>query len=149
VKWTAGLNLNHNRVTGTNLAHGVSPAAISPVIDATPKSKLIMGGKYFYDDWNLNLRVTRYGDTQLTVADPDTDGAPFHTNRIKPTTIADLEMGYDFTGKLSLSAGVKNLFNHFPERAIAQGYTHAYVLPSFSPFGINGAYYYVRLAYSL
>lgn len=149
VKWTAGLNLNHNRVTGTSLAGGVNPAAISPVIDATPKSKLIVGAKYFYGDWNLNLRVTRYGDTQLTVADPDTDGAPFHTNRIKPTTIADLEAGYDFTRKLSLTAGVRNLFNHFPERAISQGYTHAYVLPSFSPFGINGAYYYVKLAYSL
>jgi iron complex outermembrane receptor protein len=149
VKWTAGLNLNHNRVTGTNLAGGINPAAISPVIDASPKSKLIVGGKYFYEDWNLNLRATRYGDTQLTVADPDTDGAPFHTNRIKPTTIVDLEGGYDFTRKLSLTAGVKNLFNHFPERAISQGYTHAYVLPSFSPFGINGAYYYVKLGYAL
>jgi len=149
VKWTAGLNLNRNEVTGTSIAGGVSPAAISPVVDATPRSKLILGAKYFYGDWNLNLRATRYGDTELTVADPDTDGAPFHTNRIKPTTIADLEAGYDFSARLSLTAGVKNLFNHFPEHAISQGYTHAYVLPSFSPFGINGAYYYVRLAYSL
>jgi iron complex outermembrane receptor protein len=149
IKWTAGLNLNHNKVIGTSLAGAINPAAISPVVDATPKSKLIVGARYFYGDWNLNLRATRYGDTELTVADPDTDGAPFHTNRIKPTTIADLEAGYDFSAGLSLTAGVKNLFNHFPEHAISQGYTHAYVLPSFSPFGINGAYYYVRLAYSL
>jgi iron complex outermembrane receptor protein len=149
VKWTAGLNLNHNRVTGSELAGGVDPVAISPVIDATPKSKLILGGKYFYEDWNLDLRVTHYGETELTVADPDTDGQPLHTNRIKPTTIADLELGYDFTSKLSLTAGVRNLFNHFPEHAISQGYTHAYVLPSFSPFGINGAYYHVKLAYAL
>ena len=149
VKWTAGLNLNHNRVTGSDLAGGVNPVAISPVIDATPKSKLIVSGKYFYEDWNLDLRVTRYGETQLTVADPDTDGQPLHTNRIRPTTIADLELGYDFTSKLSLTAGVRNLFNHFPEHAISQGYTHAYVLPSFSPFGINGAYYHVKLAYAL
>ncbi|WP_083684952.1 TonB-dependent receptor plug domain-containing protein [Massilia putida] len=149
VKWTAGLNLNHNRVTGVGLPGGLNPAAISPVIDATPKSKLILGAKYYNGDWNVNVRVTRYGETQLTVADPDTDGAPFHTNRIRPTTIADLESGYDFSTRLSLTAGVKNLFNHFPEHAISQGYTHAYVLPSFSPFGINGAYYYVKLAYSL
>lgn len=149
LRFTAGLNLNHNRVTGVSLPSGLNPAAISPVIDATPKSKLILGGKYFYGDWNLNLRVTRYGDTELTVADPDTDGAPYHTNRIKPTTIADLEAGYDFSRRLSLTAGARNLFNHFPEHAVSQGYTHAYVLPSFSPFGINGAYYYVKLAYTL
>jgi iron complex outermembrane receptor protein len=119
VKWTAGLNLNRNRITGVSLAGGLNPAAASPVIDATPKSKLILGAKYFNGAWSANLRLTRYGQTQLTVADPDTGGAPYHTNRIEPTTIADLEAGYDVSAKLSLAAGVRNLFNHFPEKAIS------------------------------
>jgi iron complex outermembrane receptor protein len=149
VKWTAGLNLNRNQVTGVSLARGLNPAAASPVIDATPKSKLILGAKYFIGDWSANLRVTRYGQTQLTVADPDTDGAPYHVNQIDPTIIADLEGGYEVSAKFSLTAGVKNLANHFPNKAISQGYTHPYVYPSFSPFGINGAYYYIRANYTL
>jgi iron complex outermembrane receptor protein len=148
VKWMAGLNLNRNRITGVGLAGGLNPAAASPVIDATPKSKLILGAKYFNGAWNANLRVTRFGQTQLTVADPDTGGAPYHVNQIEPTTIADLEGGYEVNEKFSLTAGVKNLFNHFPNKAISQGYTHPYVYPSFSPFGINGAYYYVRAGYA-
>jgi iron complex outermembrane receptor protein len=149
VKWTAGLNLNRNQVTGVSLARGLNPAAASPVIDATPKSKLILGAKYFNGDWSANLRVTHYGQTQLTVADPDTDGAPYHVNQIDPTTIADLEGGYEVSAKFSLTAGVKNAFNHFPNKAISQGYTHPYVYPSFSPFGINGAYYYLRANHTL
>ncbi len=148
VKWTTGLNVNRNQITGVSLPGGLSPAAASPIVDATPKSKFIVNGKYFLGAWSANLRVTRYGTTELTVADPDTGAAPYHTNRIKPTAIADLELGYDLAKALTVTAGARNLFNHFPDRAISQGYTHAYVYPSFSPFGINGAFNYVKADYT-
>jgi iron complex outermembrane receptor protein len=147
VKWTAAWNVNQNHITHVSLAGGLNPASASPIIDATPRNKLILSAHYTLDDWSANLRVTRYGTTELTVADGDTGGAPYHTNRIDPTAIADLELGRDLGEKWNLSAGVKNLFNHFPAQALSQGYSHPYVYPSFSPFGINGAYYYVRGSY--
>ncbi|SFU91218.1 TonB-dependent receptor plug domain-containing protein [Pseudoduganella namucuonensis] len=147
VKWSAGLNLNRNTITAIHRPAGLSPAAASAIIEATPKAKLILGANYFNGDWTANLRATRYGATQLTVVDPDTGGAPYHTNRIAPATIVDIEAGYAVSSAFTLSAGVKNLFNRYPDKAVAQGYSHAFVLPSFSPFGINGAFYYVRGGY--
>ncbi|MBP1203505.1 iron complex outermembrane receptor protein [Duganella sp. 1411] len=148
VKWTAGWNVNKNRITNVTLAGGLNPASASPIIDATPKNKLILNARYLNGAWNGNLRATRYGVTELTVADGDTGGAPYHTNHIDPTVIVDLESGYDVTAHLTLSAGAKNLLNRHPDKAISQGYSHAYVYPSFSPFGINGAYYYVKGSYT-
>jgi iron complex outermembrane receptor protein len=59
-----------------------------------------------------------------------------------------VEGAYDLSGHLTLTAGVKNAFNRFPDKAISQGYSHPYVYPSFSPFGINGAFYYVKGTYT-
>jgi iron complex outermembrane receptor protein len=147
VKWTASWNVNQNRIINVSRIGGLNPTAASPIIDATPHDKLVMAAKYFLDDWNANLRVSRYGTSKLTVTDGDTGGMPYQTNRISPTVIVDLELGRDLGESWSLSGGVRNLFNRFPDRAIRQGYSHAYVYPSFSPFGINGAYYYGRVAY--
>lgn len=148
VKWSAALNVNRNEITGITLARGLTPSAASLVIDATPKSKLILGANYYNGDWNANLRATRYGETQQTVPDPDTAAAPYHTNRISPTVIVDLDTGYQLTSNLTLSAGVKNLFNRFPDKNISRGFSQPYVYPSFSPFGFNGAFYYAKASYA-
>ncbi len=148
VKWSATLNVNRNKITGVTLARGLNPAAASQIVDATPESKLILGANYYNGDWSGNLRVTRFGETRLTVSDPDTAGAPYHTNRISPTFIADLDVGYQLSTNLTLNAGVKNLFNKFPDKAISRGYSQPYVYPSFSPFGFNGAFYYVKGSYT-
>ena len=147
VKWTASWNINQNRIIKVTRKGGLDPTAASPIIDATPHDKLVMAAKYFLDDWNANLRVSRYGTSQLTVTDGDTGGMPYHTNRMNPAWIFDLEVGRDVGDHWSVSGGAKNLFNHTPNHAIRQGYSHAYVYPSFSPYGINGAYYYGRVAY--
>ena len=147
VKWSAALNVNHNEITAIHLERGLTPASASQIIDATPKSKLILGANYFNGDWSGNLRVTRYGVTQLTVPDPDTGKAPYHVNRISPTVIVDLDTGYQLTTNITLSLGVKNLFNRYPDKAISRGFSQPYVYPSFSPFGINGAFYYAKASY--
>ena len=147
VKWTASWNVNQNRIINVSRQGGLDPAAASQVIDATPHDKLVMAAKYFLDDWNANLRVSRYGKSKQTTTDGDTGGAPYHTNRVNPAWIIDLELGRDLGEHWSLSGGARNLFNHTPNHAIRQGYSHAYVYPSFTPYGINGAYYYGRVAY--
>lgn len=147
VKWSASLNVNHNEITGIHLARGLDPAAASQIIDATPLSKLILGANYYNHDWSSNLHVTRYGVSKWTVPDPDTAGAPFHTNVINPAFIVDLDVGYQLTANWTINAGAKNLTNRFPDKAISRGYSQPYVYPSFSPFGINGAFYYAKASY--
>ncbi len=66
-------------------------------------------------------------------------------------------MNYKFSKQLSVSIGANNLFNTYPDKlnpalvadwrengdnAAVQKY------PSFSPFGINGGYYYAKANYT-
>ena len=74
------------------------------------------------------------------------------------TPITNLEVSFEAMDKLTLTVGATNLFDEMPDKrndtlprgrssrtgdngAVAQ-------YPSFSPFGINGAYYYGKLVYS-
>jgi iron complex outermembrane receptor protein len=64
---------------------------------------------------------------------------------------------YEVTEDLKLALGANNLFNYYPDRINGEyrdhllrqnsnGYVTQY--PTFSPFGINGGYYYARLSYT-
>ena len=65
-------------------------------------------------------------------------------------------MGYQFTDKLKLSLGALNLFNRFPNKLngnilgrenAAPDNAAVDQYPIFSPFGINGGFYYVKAVY--
>ena len=64
-------------------------------------------------------------------------------------------MSYELAHHFTLSAGALNLFNRYPDRynstllAHYDSFTYGDTLgvfqyPMFSPFGIDGGYYYVR-----
>jgi iron complex outermembrane receptor protein len=68
----------------------------------------------------------------------------------------NLDGGYRFTKALKLSIGAQNLFNKFPNKlnsnvlarentSVDNSAVEQY--PAFSPFGINGGFYYVKAAY--
>jgi iron complex outermembrane recepter protein len=72
------------------------------------------------------------------------------------TAITNLDVGYQFTDHLKLSLGAQNLFNRFPnklngnilgrENAAADS-TAVTQYPIFSPFGIDGGFYYAKAVY--
>ena len=77
--------------------------------------------------------------------------------KIRQALITDLEVAYKVTDQVKVSAGANNLFNHYPDKlnpalrqdflaANSNGYVTQY--PTFSPFGINGGYYYGRLTFT-
>ena len=74
---------------------------------------------------------------------------------IGTTFITDLELSYKVFESVKVTIGANNLFNKFPEKldtayrntflaANANGYVTQY--PTFSAFGINGGYYYGKIA---
>jgi iron complex outermembrane receptor protein len=77
---------------------------------------------------------------------------PTTKTEVKPTAITDLEVSYQFNRAWTLSVGANNLFNQYPDQVNASCWpssaptwtTRGHVYPSFSPFGINGGYYYAR-----
>ncbi len=76
----------------------------------------------------------------------------------------DLEVGYNITEKVGLVVGASNVFNNFPDEVPDEGLPMTTLLgtdalfdtkgawgakyPEFSPMGINGGTYYVRVRYA-
>ncbi len=82
----------------------------------------------------------------------------YFQNRIGVTPITNLDVSYKLNDKLTVTMGALNLFNKFPPLINATQLAHEnnpyygdnvgtnqYTL--FSPFGINGGYYYVKASY--
>ena len=105
---------------------------------------------------SVNLRETIYGPSSVIFAPNGTGIGPNATNvRIGTTGITDLSLGYDLFHNVKLEAGANNLFDHrppvipfLPGVGLADG-NNVYDEPAqFSPYGIDGGYYYVRATYS-
>jgi iron complex outermembrane receptor protein len=97
------------------------------------------------DDWSLGkahatLRLTRYGKytESSNVASGDrTFGAKW---------VTDLDIGYDLTDHVTLSAGANNLFDVYPNKNGLIAYDGSGGYGNFAPFGLDGGFYYGRLA---
>ena len=62
--------------------------------------------------------------------------------------LLDLELGIPFGENTTLSVGAENLLNTYPDVNMFGANTVGNQYGQFSPFGFNGAYYYVRVGYS-
>jgi iron complex outermembrane receptor protein len=92
--------------------------------------------------------VTRYGavyDQSYDSDAPVVDGAA--AQRFGANWSTDLEVSYHFTPNVSLALGGNNVFDRYPDKTYA-GSNLGGALPYdyIAPIGINGAFYYGRLA---
>jgi iron complex outermembrane receptor protein len=125
---------------------------LSTLEAASPKFKVNLCGTYVQGAWSLRLRNTLYGSSSR-FADPG-DGR-YYLDRTGTRVLTDVDASYQMTSQLSLSVGANNVFNVFPQRVNAAGLAASAaagnpaveIYPAFSPFGINGGYYYARLDY--
>ena len=141
----------------------LGPNAVDTLTTAPPKYKVVLGANWSMGKWSANLRETVYGETTERYSldgtgnfTPGVDGAKA---RIPVTAITDLEVDYALRDDLKLAVGANNLFDHHPPGIPnvpngaggvrpADG-NNVYGEPlQFSPFGINGGYYYGRVTYS-
>ncbi|WP_028311835.1 TonB-dependent receptor plug domain-containing protein [Derxia gummosa] len=121
--------------------------------DATPRDKLVLGANWLVGDWSANLRLTRFGK----YTEPGTTAAldRFFAAR----WITDAEASWRFARQLTATLGASNLFGIRPTRqpvsptqtglgsALPTLVDATYNYGSYSPFGLNGGFYYARLAY--
>jgi iron complex outermembrane receptor protein len=164
VDWTVAANYNKTTVTRQAppppavAAQGalLSVTAVSDLTTASPRSKVTLGALWTKEKWAVNLRETIYGSSSEIVS-PDGTGAPPNFNdKIGVTGITDLDVAYLVTDRIRISVGANNLFDQKPPNVIqfppagglADG-SNVYDAPmGFSPFGINGGYYYAKASYS-
>ncbi len=171
VDWSAGLNYNQTSITkryalpaiDRNVAAGqtslLTPNAVTSLTTATPREKVVLGAFYTHGKWSVNLRENIYGpSSELVSLDGTGSGAGATDLKIGLTGITDLDIGYYITDNLRLNIGANNLFDtrpptvpnviHLGTLQPADG-NNVYGEPDgFSPFGINGGYYYGRVTYS-
>ena len=122
--------------------------------------KLIANALWSMGKLSVNLRETMYGTTSQHISSDGSgnclgaDTASCKYMKIGTTFITDLNVGYKLTPKIRFDAGANNLFNKGAPTVptINKGTTgerplsgNVYYNPlSFTPWGINGGYYYAR-----
>jgi iron complex outermembrane receptor protein len=157
VDWSLAANLNKTDVIKVNQAPTqlqpqtlLDPVAISDLETASPRVRVNLGALWRYGAWTVNARENFYGRASEKGSE---DGSAYFETVIKPTAITDLEVSYQLTKAWTLSAGANNLFNQYPQhinggllaaQRAALDNASVNVYPAFSPFGINGGYYYAR-----
>ncbi|HWJ93198.1 MAG TPA: TonB-dependent receptor, partial [Telluria sp.] len=151
---SAQVGLNKTEVTGR---HSSSPvltgaqlfddAQVTLIERGQPRQHHVVAADYSTGPWNLNARANYYGSVQgqgFTVPFVQTWGGKW---------LLDLSTRYAFTRSLSLSAGVNNVFDTYPDKwdpvkaaPFPQlGFTHCWET---CPFGINGRTMYARVDYT-
>ncbi|MDY0746753.1 TonB-dependent receptor [Paucibacter sp. R3-3] len=147
VKWSLAGNFQHLKIDKADPSFSLG--VLSPLTDSTPKHKLVATADYTLRDFTGTLRVTHYGRTSQWTQDGLTGGAPWHEEVVKPAFIVDLEVGYEFSDGLRLAVGANNIANKRPEQVpLATALpTGGQLYPAFSPYGINGAFYYANASW--
>jgi len=134
--------------------------ALSDLASANPKFVINLGADWTYDKLSVNLVEKIYGPTHEYDNDDGLNptGVPENfLNYIGVTPITNLDIGYKVTNHLRVNIGANNLFNRFPPANNATYISHYFkadfstavqVNPIFSPFGIDGGFYYGKVTFS-
>jgi iron complex outermembrane receptor protein len=146
--------------------------ALGDLTDTAPKYMVNLGARFDWSRVSLNVHELVYGksaqwenDGGAGIAfygsapdgDPDNNGLTFYRTEVPVAAITNLELSFQAMEKLSFTVGATNLFDKMPPKRnrdllAAQFGTHdnsaVAQYPSFTAYGINGAYYYGKLVYS-
>jgi iron complex outermembrane receptor protein len=111
------------------------------LVVALPHDKVVLTA-----DWSLGrlhalLRGTRYGHYT------ESSNVPAGDRRFGAKWVADLDIGYDITDNITLSAGANNLFDAYPDKNGVVSYDGSSAYGNFAPFGLSGGFYYGRVSF--
>jgi iron complex outermembrane receptor protein len=159
LRLTGGYNYTVNRV----LRVAPTPAALSAFQETLfdrverarievgqPRDNISFSGVFNYNDLGITLRTQRFGE--VTSFGTPTDGSLDQT--FSANWITDVAASYTFGQRLTVSAGVDNVFDVYPDEnnqgnPTTAGNNNFGIFPfnQISPFGFNGSFYYGRLTF--
>jgi iron complex outermembrane recepter protein len=159
----------YNKTTVTRLPGGLAAVPDQPLYDqeavsdlttANPQYTINFGLLWTYDKLSVNLVEKIYGSASEYQGSVHTPGnvLTYYQTTIGATPITNLDISYQIMDKLSFSIGATNLFNKFPDPVNAEqragwsnftygGNASSQLYPIWSPFGINGGFYYVKASF--
>ena len=123
----------------------ITPKRIDQLENTLPKHRITLSAETTIGPWRLMLpRLRYYGNFIEYTSNTDTWYQEYGAK-----TLVDVEAEYSFQNGVFVAAGVKNIFDVYPDNnnplAIA-GVGALY--PEVAPFGFNGGFLYVRAAYN-
>jgi iron complex outermembrane receptor protein len=154
VKWTFMSTQQNQQIRSLNNPAVLTAAGVQLIgrdaqgrlTVANPKNVTSLSGDWTYGKFDLFLKETRYSSViGLNAIAANRD------EYVPAAFITDLNLSYWVTKKSRLSIGANNLFNkkppNLPPAAIQYfGFPVSTPNPSwFSPYGVNGGFYYARL----
>jgi iron complex outermembrane receptor protein len=127
-----------------------------------PQHRLNASANWQIGDFSTNLRANYYGkwsnalEYNLVAPVAGATTAP-HSQIFGAKTLVDFDISYTFAEHFTLTLGANNLFDVYPDKIKASPVNPIYALSgalndgqvyprSGGPFGINGGFYYVRVA---
>lgn len=114
--------------------------AQTDLVRATPRDKLVLNGDWSVGPVHANLRLTRYG--KYTEA----SNVAANDRVFSARWVTDINLGYDLSENVTLSAGADNLFDVYPEKNGLVAFEGSGRYGNFAPFGLSGGFYYGRVA---
>lgn len=132
--------------------------ALSDLTTASPRYVINLGALWTLRKLAISLQEQVYGKSSEWAGD-DGDNPTlepeYFDSTIGVTPITNLDVSYRLLRHFTLSTGALNLLNRYPNKYNAKLLSHlnnlaygdvegVFQYPMFSPFGINGGYYYVR-----
>ncbi|MCY4077652.1 MAG: TonB-dependent receptor [Acidobacteria bacterium] len=105
------------------------------------------------DRWSLMGRLNYFGafwdseDGRNSVGLVGGPMQPWLYPAYSGKALLDLELGIPLSGGVNLALGAENVLNAYPEVNMFGAQTVGNQYGQFSPFGFNGAYYYLRINY--
>jgi iron complex outermembrane receptor protein len=166
IDWTLGATWNETTITNviaSPAALGGQPlfnaTAYSDLTTASPKLVMNLGLAWTLGIWSVTAHEILYGPS----SEWDNDDADNPSNKdlwynetIGTLAITNLELGLQASKNLKIAVGANNLFDRYPEQ-INPNLTAHYdahddnagvtKYPAFSPFGIDGGFYYARASF--
>ncbi|MCW8846663.1 MAG: TonB-dependent receptor [Gammaproteobacteria bacterium] len=136
---TTNLTLAFNTTSTevTKSGDTVDETRIKQIEEGVPATRWNFTANHAISDWNILARVS-YFDDWYDSEDDLTYGGEF---------LLDAELAYQWNDNVRVMVGAQNLLDTYPEEnpGAAGGVGNKY--SQYSPFGFNGAFYYMRLRY--
>jgi iron complex outermembrane receptor protein len=144
---TVAYNYNQSDVTKFD-AKFIDTDQIANVKRLAPNTRVNASANWTRDNWTVNVRENYYGSWRVETDYPgQTFGKKFTT---------DLDVSYTTAEHYTITVGATNLFNAYPDKIKQSSSNNVYPITGSladgqiyprngGPFGINGAFGYVRL----
>ncbi|MEM8984775.1 MAG: TonB-dependent receptor [Pseudomonadota bacterium] len=131
---TIAFNWNDTEVDSVGTLNPISAGRVQALEDLLPNLRGNVTWTHLQGDWRGLVRGTYFGEWD------DTGNG---VNDIGAEILVDVEVGYTFNDNIEVIAGIANIFDTFPDEnpfagSLGQQYSEA------SPFGFNGASWYLR-----